>query len=468
MLSLCMIVKNEEQVLRKSLESVKGLADEIIVVDTGSTDNTVRIADEMGAKIFYYDWCDDFSEARNFSLTKASGDWILFMDADEVIAPGDIEKIINLINTHSGIVGYFFIQRNYTQDTRRQNFTPCDGKYPEEESKAQGFVPVERIALFRNDDRIRFSGLIHETVSESIKEIDGVVGKTDIAVHHYGHLDKLLRSQKTDYYLNLGLKQIQLTPDNPKPYYDIGIIYLNEGDFIKAEQSFLKTIELNEDYQDIIYNISLLYFKWHKFEESLKYLNRLSVKKMFKEDAMLLRATVLDWMKDYAQAANVLEQCVGRYPAKKIFKEFLALVYLKNNDFEMADNWYSELHRSEPGNVNYLFGIMQSRFYKGDPQSAYDLFKWSEDKMPLPEEVYIWAMIICANLNLIDDLRKYLSRFKEKNLSGMDLSYFEGVILESEGSVKEALENYKKALKATGFLASEINLRIKKIITPKK
>ena len=468
MLSLCMIVKNEENCLKKSLESVKNLADEIIVVDTGSTDNTVRVAKDMGAEIFYYDWCDDFSEARNFSLSKAKGEWILFMDADEVIAPQDIEKIIELINTPSGIAGYFFIQRNYTHDTRRQNFTPCNGKYPQEESGVPGFVPVERIALFRNDQKIRFSGLIHETVAESIKNIDGVVGKTDIAVHHYGHLDKITRSRKTDYYLDLGLKQIELTPDNPKPYYDIGIIYLNEGDFIKAEKYFLKTIELKTDYLDVEYNMALLYFKWHKFEESLKYLNALSPKKMFKEDCMLLRASVLDWMQDYGQAAHVLEHCIERYPAKKFFKEFIALIYMKNADFQMAKNWYGELHNAEPDNTNYILGLMQAKFYQGDPQSAYDLFKQAEKNMPLPEQIYLWAMVICAKLNLTDDLQKYLRMAQDKNFLNMDLSYFKGVLEESEGSLKQAVEYYKQALQTTAFLAAEINQRIMNIINPEK
>ena len=77
MISLSMIVKNEEKYLRDCLESVKGVVDEIILVDTGSTDSTVRIAQEYGAKIFNFEWINDFSAARNYSLDQCSGDWIL-------------------------------------------------------------------------------------------------------------------------------------------------------------------------------------------------------------------------------------------------------------------------------------------------------------------------------------------------------------------------------------------------------
>ncbi|MCD6460151.1 glycosyltransferase [bacterium] len=463
-----MIVKNEEKFLGRCLESVSGLVDEIIVVDTGSTDNTVHIADRLNAKIFYYHWCDDFSQARNFSLSKASGEWILFMDADEIISARDFSTIKSLINIRSDIAGYFFIQRNYTHDTRRQNFMPCDRSYPEEEAQAPGFVPVERIALFRNNGKIKFSGLVHETVSESIKETGAVVGKTSIAVHHYGHLDKNSRLKKTEYYLNLGLKQIQITPNNPKPYYDVGIIYLNEGDFIKAEKFFLKTIKLNDDYIDILYNTALLYFKWHKFEKSMEYLNRMDVKKRFREEAMLLRATVFDWMRNYDKALNVLDQCIEKFPMKKIFKEFSAQIYLKKNDFDMADNRYGELHRAEPENINYLLGLMQARFHKGDFKNAYDIFKWSEKRFPLSEQVYLWAMMICAKLNLTDDLKKHLILAKEKSFSSMDLNYFEGIVKEAQGNTKEALEHYKNALRTTGFFADEINRRLMNIISSKK
>ena len=82
-----MIVKNEERFLRNCLESAKGVVDEIVIVDTGSTDGTLAIAREYGAKIIEHAWNDDFSEARNVSLQHATGTWALWLDADEEIAP---------------------------------------------------------------------------------------------------------------------------------------------------------------------------------------------------------------------------------------------------------------------------------------------------------------------------------------------------------------------------------------------
>ena len=92
-LSLCMIAKNEEKYLGRCLASVRGVVDEIILVDTGSTDRTAEIAQSFGARVGHHAWQDDFSEARNASLELATGDWILALDADEELAPASRERL---------------------------------------------------------------------------------------------------------------------------------------------------------------------------------------------------------------------------------------------------------------------------------------------------------------------------------------------------------------------------------------
>ena len=96
-LSLCMIVKDEGKFLEGCLESVKNFVDEIVIVDTGSTDNTIQIAEKFGAKVVKHNWDNSFSEARNVSLKHATKDWILVLDADERISEKDLAKIKELI-----------------------------------------------------------------------------------------------------------------------------------------------------------------------------------------------------------------------------------------------------------------------------------------------------------------------------------------------------------------------------------
>ena len=98
-ISLCMIVKNEEQVLDRCLNSVKDIADEIIIVDTGSTDKTKDIAKKYTNKVYDFKWINDFSKARNYSFSKASMDYTLWLDADDVILENDKKKFLTLKNT---------------------------------------------------------------------------------------------------------------------------------------------------------------------------------------------------------------------------------------------------------------------------------------------------------------------------------------------------------------------------------
>ena len=96
-LSACVITKNEEENIGTWLTSMKKIADEMIVVDTGSTDRTVEMAKEAGARVFHHAWQNDFAAAKNCALEKAKGDWILFLDADEYFSPQTIAKVRPLL-----------------------------------------------------------------------------------------------------------------------------------------------------------------------------------------------------------------------------------------------------------------------------------------------------------------------------------------------------------------------------------
>src|SRR3954465_5602757 len=100
MLSLCMIVRDAEQSLREALASVRPFVDEMVVVDTGSVDSTRRIAEQEGARVFDFIWRDDFSAARNYWLQQAAGDWIFWMDADDVLPPQSGHELRRLIDNY--------------------------------------------------------------------------------------------------------------------------------------------------------------------------------------------------------------------------------------------------------------------------------------------------------------------------------------------------------------------------------
>jgi glycosyltransferase involved in cell wall biosynthesis len=144
-----MIVKDEQDVLEIALSSVKGFADEIIIVDTGSNDNTKKIARKFTNKIYDFKWIDDFSAARNFSLSKATGNWILVLDADEVIDPENLKKS----SFDPNMDAILLLQRDYTKNKNSFRFS-----YLKERDKFtkdyEGYVPYPIIRLFKNRKEI--------------------------------------------------------------------------------------------------------------------------------------------------------------------------------------------------------------------------------------------------------------------------------------------------------------------------
>lgn len=160
-----MIVKNEEKFLPECLESVKSIVDEIILVDTGSTDNTIEIAKKYNAKIYHFEWINDFSAARNFSLSKATGEWILYLDADERLSEKSKIILPNLLNT-KGIYAYWCKVRSIQSNT---------------------LGTMEYPRLFKNSKNIKFSGTVHEQITPSLIENNYELLPSEIEIIHLGY-----------------------------------------------------------------------------------------------------------------------------------------------------------------------------------------------------------------------------------------------------------------------------------------
>ena len=206
--SLCMIVKDEEDNLATCLASVKPIVDEIVIVDTGSIDRTKTIAEFFGAHVFDFKWNGDFSAARNFSLSKAKGRWILIMDADEVISSKDYGRFRKLVSRKAkGPAAYSVVTRNYCFKANSLGWTKNDGTYADAEA-GSGWLPSEKVRLFRGDKKICFEGAIHEMVDPVLKRVDIAIEKCLIPVHHYGPLNPEKLDAKGLIYYEIGRKKL--------------------------------------------------------------------------------------------------------------------------------------------------------------------------------------------------------------------------------------------------------------------
>jgi glycosyltransferase involved in cell wall biosynthesis len=199
-LSFCSIVKNEEKNIKNMLENIKDIADEIIIVDTGSSDNTIKIAKEYNSKIFYYRWNDNFSEARNYSIKKATKDWCFIIDADEIlIKKENIKKYLynNSINT-------LYMLRVI---------------HPNNSDISLGSISHSNSRLFPNNGNFQYYGKIHEHIiyiGEHNYERKLIL---DSEIYHFGFINKEISKKKSLRNIEFLKDEIEYHKNTPYHYY---------------------------------------------------------------------------------------------------------------------------------------------------------------------------------------------------------------------------------------------------------
>lgn len=209
-ISLSMIVKNEEKMLADCLNSVSGIVDEIVIVDTGSTDKTQEISESFGAKVYHFNWNNNFSDARNYSLSKCSGDWILYLDADERLVLPHKDYLIELLSNAQDSIGAFL----------------CTIESPHR--KDDSSVEMHRALyprLFRNYHypNIRFTGKIHEQITPALQKMGKQIIQSKIIIEHLGYdVDLHLIQEKIKRNYNLLMIQIKEEPTNGYLWFQLG------------------------------------------------------------------------------------------------------------------------------------------------------------------------------------------------------------------------------------------------------
>lgn len=218
--SLCMIVKNEEDVLGRCLESVKGLVEEIIIVDTGSTDQTKSIARQYTEKIYDFAWCDDFSAARNESFAKATKDYIIWLDADDLLLQEDAAAFLNLKQTLDPAIDLVMMKYNVAFDPFGR---PTFSYYRER--------------LMRRDRGYRWLGAVHEVIPPA-----GKIIYSQVAVTHR-------KEHPTDPDRNLRIFEKMLEQKKPldarQQYYYARELYYHERyeEAVKKFEQFLNSCD---------------------------------------------------------------------------------------------------------------------------------------------------------------------------------------------------------------------------------
>lgn len=261
-ISLCMIVKNEAVNLARCLSSVYGAVDEIIVVDTGSVDQTKLVAERAGAKVVSLEWQGNFSIARNASLDLATGDWILFLDADEALEPGSGDALRYI--TEDKHEGYFI---------KIINLIGAVGSIET--------CPDLVFRLFRNNPQYRFRGAIHEQIVDVILEKNKQATfqvAENVSIKHYGYLNQqIIEKDKKNRNLAIIKTELENDPDNKTLCYHYGVELFRADRFAEAAEELTKTANTVDPgviyYPKLLRYIALAHYGARKYDLALEAIN---------------------------------------------------------------------------------------------------------------------------------------------------------------------------------------------------
>jgi len=311
-LSLCMIVRDEEQRLARCLESVAGIADEIVVVDTGSTDRTVEVAKRFGAKVEHYAWDGDFSKARNKSLELATGDWILFLDADEELDPESVPELRRLVRD----------EKTAGINVQIKNYLP-----------AGGLVTVFKgnyCRLFRNLPEIRFEGAVHEQILPSIQRARGRVVSSSITIEHHGYsFDRDALNNKRMRDLEILKKEVAEHPEDAFNYLNLGLTYMALGNVEEAVK--VLPLSLRQGKRSLPYallavahtKLAQAYWSFGEKEKALTHLDEALFLVPGNALALYVRAAIHFEDREFEKSLSCLERIVTRESQPSTYEDHI-------------------------------------------------------------------------------------------------------------------------------------------------
>ncbi|GIP35602.1 TPR domain-containing glycosyltransferase [Paenibacillus sp. J2TS4] len=323
-ISLCMIVKDEEDCLERCLRSVQGHVDEIVIVDTGSTDRTVNIAESFNARVIYHEWKQDFASARNKSIMYATKDYILQLDADEYL-----DDRTDFVEALSSKLDFYYVNiRNYKTDGLS--------------------VAHKSVRLFKRRPELKYIGRIHEQIDISEPNVHG--GTAEVLIHHTGYMANIYKEKKK-HKRNMEIL-IQEVQQNRTGFnlYNLGNQYAQEGSYKKALSAFQDAFGLGKDRSyipDLLSQMVICLTHLKRYEEGLR----------LAKDAIAVYPSHADL---YAVQGNLYKQMEHYEDALICYKQFLEIEGGRRSTFTQ---------RVESFLVEYL--MAQVHLELGDEEEAY-------------------------------------------------------------------------------------------------
>lgn len=368
LISASMIVKNEEKFLEGCLESLRGVVDEVVIVDTGSTDRTKEIARAYGARVFDFPWNGSFADARNEALRRSRGRWILYIDADERFVSGG-RAAVEAELSRPGYVAHTV------------KFHPITG-----------YTSYREYRIFLRDPRIRFEGVIHESMVAAVQRAateDGLeIGDSPFSIIHTGYDGEL--AHKHERNLPLLLRQIENDPARMYLRWQLGVAMKGLGDVDGAERAWTEALRMTRAKrpEDVTRDDSHAYYEMiclleERGDDILPLLEESLA--LFPDNHLLVWTKAKALARDgrFEEAARIFESLLSididtltgplAYNAKifgELSHEPLAACYFKLGLLRESEAHYARASELDPENQEYKTKLMLVRAMLGRAKST--------------------------------------------------------------------------------------------------
>ncbi|WP_019907389.1 glycosyltransferase [Thermoanaerobacter indiensis] len=432
-LSLCLITKDEEKNIARCINSVKDIVDEIVVVDTGSKDKTVEIAKKIGAKVIPVKWENDFSKARNIAIENATGDWILFLDADEEIKKEDVDKIRPLLNDDT-IEAYIFKFVNYTGANLGSGITEVHYNY----------------RLFRNNGKLKYIYPVHENLKNVEENRSPIAKKVDVTILHYGYLSNIrAEKNKTERYIKLISKYLEKHPDDKFQHGNLAVEYYHLGDYNKALKHLLiavKGMDVNSySATRLLRYLINTYIALKDYNTALRIIHDAKDYYIDVPDFKFLEGMLYMDQKRYEKAIEMFNEClsIGEYDGMFITmggtgsyraRYMIAVCNEKLNRLNDAVKECIEILKENPNYQEVFIRLFDLLIKNEKPEDVYDFFNKYVD-ITSPVNNAIMAKLY-LNVGLFEFAKKYLDNIN------IDIEGLNAL----KGFVYMGLRDYEKAL----------------------
>lgn len=411
LLSLCMIVRDNAKTLGACLSSIKEFVDEMIVVDTGSIDNSTEIARSYGASVYYFSWCDDFSAARNESLRYARGEWIIWIDSDDTIP---LESAANLRNTVEAT----------TDPTCLGQLIRVRCPRPTERGTDEAFV--DQVRILRNMPGLKFTGRIHEQLLPAIQRLGGVVQHTGLEVVHSGaDYSPETRKQKFDRNLRLLLLEEADHPDDFSVHLNLGMTFAEAGLHEKAIDSFRKSLDCaiaeNQDPTKATSLLTVSLIELGKIDEAEKVCARGRQRDPDNLELIFHAGIIAQRTGRLADAAEHFERLLRHPPRTQLagidagilgYKSHhnLAVVYFRQGKTALAETEWRHTIRKMPEYTDAWKGLGEALKAQGKFDDLKELCKAATTTQPIRCLALVWRSEIFGQLGDRDGQRRVLEQ----------------------------------------------------------